>query len=181
MLAWSDVIKGAFVKTGVCPLDRSAITADLLVGDTPKLNSNTKDGIDAVPLLLSSESTMQLGVFDDDGCIVDSPEIILPCKPSPTDGDGNRKSRVTSLVCSNCLQNDVTLHPAVRAGARCASAHSALRGSRALCSAVFRGAWHQCRRWRAIAGRCSGRSRRYHCTATGSVVTRRRDKTGGAQ
>ena len=112
----SDVIKGAFVKTGVCPLDRSAITADLLVGDTPKLNSNTKDGIDAVPLLLSSESTMQLGVFDDDRCIVDSPEKILPCKPSPTDGDGNRKSRVTSLVCSNCLQNDVTLHPAVRAG-----------------------------------------------------------------
>ena len=106
----SDVIKGTLVMTGVYPLDRSAITADLLVGDAPKLNSNPKHGTDAAPLLLRSESAMQLVVFDDDGCIVDSPEKYCHAGLHQSMVIGNRKSRATYL------QNDVTLHPAVWAG-----------------------------------------------------------------
>ena len=107
-----EVIKCALVKTGVCLVYRRAITDDLLVGDIPKEVPKQSVENDPTPIL-SSEPSMQLSVYYDDGNIIESPEKILPCKKSPN--EKNSKS-IESLPFSKYLQNDVTLHPAVQAG-----------------------------------------------------------------
>ena len=105
-----DTVKTAFKETGIFPLDIDAIDDSLLVGDEPgaTLNpSNTDSNVSSTP---EEPTALIMDVFDENG-------NSFPCT---TPELGNSKTTQTdpigSLPCSVCIQNDVSIHPAVSAG-----------------------------------------------------------------
>ena len=101
----------AFLTTGIFPLNSSAIDPSLLVGN-PHVNCTEEMRVSQnVPFLYSERiiNSVSLEVYDEDN------------QPIPQQGQcarsvGVQTNPVESLPCSVCINNDLSVHPAVRAG-----------------------------------------------------------------
>ena len=101
-----DTLISAFQKTGIYPVNRAAITPDLLVGDDPVIPIRHEP--------IHNHPGLLMEAYDEDDNRIDRPSTSgsdgqEPLSQAPVSGD--------TLVCSNCQENDVSLHPAVAAGA----------------------------------------------------------------
>ena len=107
----NNTIREAFRETGICPLDRAAISDDLLVGTPAEIIE--KETPKTTPIVSpTSHPNMPLAmeVFEGDS---DTP---LGDLPSTSCEKEVQTDAIKSLPCSECIQNDVSLHPAVAAG-----------------------------------------------------------------
>lgn len=97
-------VRKSFVETGICPMNASAISDDLLVGDSvhtsPNHQSYVQWGAEGVA------PQLDLTVYDDNG------ELVEPEPPSST----STTAVEPNLTCSVCYSRDAYLHPAVKAG-----------------------------------------------------------------
>ena len=106
-------IQEAFEKTGICPLDRSQITPDKLVSDQPtieKQNSETADPTHANVMDRITDlntGSIDMEVFDET-----NRNISVPTKACAA----TQTEQIKSLPCQECIQNEVSLHPAVANG-----------------------------------------------------------------
>ena len=106
----NETILDAFRETGICPLDRAAISDDLLVGSSTEIIGETPRVTPIVPSTSVPNMPLAMDVFEEDSDIPLSALASTSCeKEIQTDA-------IKSLPCSICIQNDVSLHPAVTAG-----------------------------------------------------------------
>ena len=97
-------IRKSFAKTGIYPVNREAITRDLLVGDQPKIANAPQKDIET-PLLMEA--------YDENDREINS--VCVPMDVFHADKEV-QTDPPSHLPCSECTQNDVALHPAVAAG-----------------------------------------------------------------
>ena len=103
-----ETIRGVFEKTGIYPLARCKITADLLVGDISKPTNKTPTHTDTIRNIVDGLS-LNLQVFDASGAEIRN--------RTETHQDMSIQTLpVATLSCSTCISNDVQLHPAVASG-----------------------------------------------------------------
>ena len=101
-------IKEAFEETGIFPLNSGAIDRNLLlrnVSDQTNAADQIEDG--SISDIDRNPHTLNMEVFDENGVIIIQPSlrsISIQTKP------------IESLPCSECIEKDVSVHPAVRAG-----------------------------------------------------------------
>ena len=112
-----EEIQSAFAKTGIYPLDRSKITSDKLVGDPiPSVLSQSSEAlVDVTNRVNMAESNGNTGsilmdVFDDNDLTITS-TCSTKVKTIST-----QTELIKSLPCSECMENEVSLHPAVSDG-----------------------------------------------------------------
>ena len=103
----SDMVRSSFEKTGLFPLNREVITPDLLIGDN--LESERRSYTEAPMLHEPVDLHLQMQVFDENQREIPSKEETFRNKETQTD-------KIQSLPCSLCIQQDVSVHPAVTAG-----------------------------------------------------------------
>ena len=100
-----ETISGVFEKTGIYPLNRSKITADLLVGDERSKPSNQFSNLNSdiqtdTPLSAVKVSGLKMQVFNERG------DEIRDRKDTHQD-IGIQTLPVATLSCSTCISNDV--------------------------------------------------------------------------
>ena len=112
----SAEIRSAFSATGIYPLDRSKISPDKLIGDREIPTNSAQYPTDTTPIDSSTiavahpTGSVVLGVYDDnDEDISHTPTATMRCATTQTDP-------IKSLPCSECIENEVSLHPAVAEG-----------------------------------------------------------------
>ena len=106
-----EFIKKVFRITGIYPVNRNAIRNDLLVGDSPR-----------VPLVQASEGSgntvgdlqMEVEAFDMDNNPIQSQLEIQ--RANGMEEIAVQTDPIMSLPCSECITNEVALHPAVSSG-----------------------------------------------------------------
>ncbi len=105
-----DTVKRSFMETGVFPLNRDAIDAQLLVGDQPA-STRQAQGMENQTRVTKYADVQQpaflMTVYDDDA--------EEECQAS-TVRAASQTDPVASLPCSSCLTKDVSLHPMVKMG-----------------------------------------------------------------
>ena len=103
-----QTISDSFAKTGIFPLNRGAITSDLLVGDLPAASSSSTIRTHAPVVVPSLEMIVE----------EESDENIENITTrSNTVSHETQTDPIKSLPCSQCIVNDITIHPAVSCGA----------------------------------------------------------------
>lgn len=109
----SDTIRNAFKTTGIYPLDRSAISDELLVGTNPVPTTGTVRSkvTSVVPETSLPSMGLTLQVFDENN---DEP---ISDRPSKYSEKQIQTDNITTLPCEICIKNDVRVHPAVASGA----------------------------------------------------------------
>ena len=102
-----QTVRSAFQKTGIYPHSRNAIAADVLVGDDNCTASTSS----------TSNEALSMRVWDENDNEVNSegPSDSAPMTAQRTE-IGIQTDNVTSLPCSECVAQEVSLHPAVAAG-----------------------------------------------------------------
>ena len=110
-----DDIKSAFSATGIFPLDRCKITQDKLIGERqPSVSPNAESPSDSTTTdstgVAQTTGSVLMDVFDENG--EDIAQISAVTKRSTT----SQTDPIKSLPCSNCIENEVSLHPAVTEG-----------------------------------------------------------------
>ena len=109
----TNTIQEAFEVTGIYPLNRRAITDDLLVGTDP-VPMETESQPSATPVVPETSMPnlmLSLQVFDENNESLESDTRSRYVeKEIQTD-------KLTSLPCEICIRNDVRVHPAVASGA----------------------------------------------------------------
>ena len=103
-----ETLIGAFEKTGIYPLARCNITADLLVGDNSKPTNKTPTHTNTIMIILDS-SSLNIHVFDASGAGMRD-------RTETNQNMGIQTLPVATLSCSTCISNNVQLHPAVASG-----------------------------------------------------------------
>ena len=106
-----QTIRSAFQKTRIFPLDRTVITNDLLVG---------QGGVSGVvPSHISGTveepHALHMSVWDENNNEID-PQRRNEENEHPTNKKEIQTDNVLSLPCSQCIAQEVSLHPAVSAG-----------------------------------------------------------------
>ena len=99
-----STIRDSFAKTGTYPVNRAAITRDLLVADQPK-NANVPQR--------NIEPTLLMEAYDEDDRKINSVCVATDDLHAEKQVQTDPPSH---LPCSECTKNDVALHPAVAAG-----------------------------------------------------------------
>ena len=101
-------IRSAFEKTDIYPLNRAAISSDLLVGDEVCHRSENADNTQLTCINDIYKPTLSL--HDNDNEIQDT----INCETHRS--QQTQTEPLKSLPCSICFTNEVSLHPAVAAG-----------------------------------------------------------------
>ena len=110
----NDDIRSAFSATGIYPLDRTKISQDMMIGDRePSTQQSPPDsaGNDSTSVALpQTTGSIVMDVYDENNN--DISRINTDTKVCAT----TQTDPIRSLPCSNCIENDVALHPAVAEG-----------------------------------------------------------------
>ena len=103
----AEMIRSSFEKTGLVPLNRQAITPDLLIGDgqAQPANEEHTEIIDHQHI----ETPLSMQVYDDNECELQSRDQTYHDKEIQTE-------KIQTMPCSICINQDVSVHPAVAAG-----------------------------------------------------------------
>ena len=105
-------IQEAFRETGLCPLDKKAIDPTLLVGDIYKSSNTTDQTTVRHSQILHGDGPLgglTMHVYDENDDEI-QPDI------SATQQQSTQTSPIEFLPCSNCIEQNVAVHPAVTAG-----------------------------------------------------------------
>ena len=109
-------IKAAFSTTGIYPLERTKITPDKLIGDRDVRPPSDQSAADVTSVASTTvfspghTGSVIMGVYDETGQDINQASTVTKrCIATQTE-------RIKSLPCSNCVENDVSLHPAVTEG-----------------------------------------------------------------
>ena len=100
-----EYFKSTFRKTGIYPIDRGAITPDLLIGDTPQSKRESANDTDGTSLIMEvCDESSDIEQAGSNQRATSSATVEVQTDPP------------ACLPCPECVQNDVNLHPAVAAG-----------------------------------------------------------------
>ena len=109
-----DSVKESFRVTGVYPFSRDAISSEVLVGDDPPTVCN-KPAANSITKPFEYQNVampvFNMVVEDDEGTSLDN----AFSKNGTADKEVQTDPQV-SVSCATCIQNDVSLHPAVKTG-----------------------------------------------------------------
>lgn len=98
----TQTVVHAFSKTGIFPINRNAITPDVLVGDTPKIPETSVSAAAQTEENMAENNIAREEITEEVTANDDSANV-----------KSTQTTPVKSLPCTNCIANDIMLRSAI--------------------------------------------------------------------